>query len=506
VEFTDFINKIQYSFSEEDRKMMREAFELSKKAHAGQKRFSGEDYFIHPVSSALILAKIFPDATTITATLLHDVPEDTKITIGEIKEKFGEKVASLIDGVTKLSGVRLRNSTDKFYIENLRKMFVATSKDIRVILMKLADRLHNMRTIEYVREGKQKRIAQETLEIYAPIASRLGIGEWKDELEDRAFQMVDPDAYLETEKLLRERMPESQTLIQQLKKDLGAVLRTEGVKFLQIKGRVKRIYSLYKKLKKYDGDVSKIYDLVALRVITKSTADCYSTLGAIHNHMQPLPGRVKDFIALPKPNGYRSIHTTVFSTDKKVFEVQIRTEQMDEQAERGIAAHWFYAERGKLDSHEMLRDSSISPKNVAETQWVQDLQKLQEQSHDPKEFLDLLKIDFFRDHIFVLTPKGDVKDLPEGATPIDFAFSVHTDLGFYMLGAKVNGKMVKIDHTLKSGDIVEIIKTKKPAKISQDWLNHAKTSMARNRIKKHLYENQTGIFNTLKNMISSKKS
>lgn len=504
MEFKDFINKIQYSFTEEELSVMRKAFDLNKKAHAGQKRFSGEDYFTHPVAAAQILAKIFPDATTIAATLLHDVPEDTKITIEEIRAEFGEKIASLVDGVTKLGTVRLRNSTDKFYIENLRKMFVATSQDIRVILIKLADRVHNIRTIEFVKQAKQKRIAEETLEIYAPIASRLGIGEWKDELEDRAFKVVDLKAYEETERLLRERMPDSQNLIQQLKKDLGVVLRTEGVKFLQIKGRVKRIYSLYKKLKKYDGDVSKIYDLVALRVITKSTGDCYAILGAIHNHMQPLPGRVKDFIALPKPNGYRSIHTTVFSPDKKVFEVQIRTEQMDEQAERGIAAHWFYTEHGKLDSHEMFNDNSLSPKAIAETQWVQDLQKLQEQAQDAKDFLDQLKIDFFRDRIFVLTPKGDVKDLPEGATPIDFAFSVHTDLGFYMLGAKVNGKMVKIDHELKSGDMVEIIKTKKPAKISQDWLGYTKTSLAHNKIKKHLNENQTGIFNTLKSMITRK--
>jgi GTP pyrophosphokinase len=361
-----------------------------------------------------------------------------------------------------------------------------------------------MQTIEYVKPDKRKRIAQETLEIYAPIANRLGIGEWKDELEDRAFEVVELDEYEKTMALLKERLPESQIRINDLQKSLVSILRTEGVKFKQIKGRVKRIYSLFKKLKKYDGDISKIYDLLALRVIVQSTSDCYSTLGAIHKHLQPIPGRVKDFIALPKPNGYRSIHTTVFSENRNVFEIQIRTEQMDDQAERGIAAHWFYNEQGKPDITNGYAEAS-SRNELEELQWVQDLQDLQEQTRDSKEFFDQLKIDFFKDRIFVLTPKGDVKDLPEGATPIDFAFSVHTDLGFYMLGAKVNGKMVKIDHELKSGDVVEIIKTKKPVKISQDWLNYAKTTAAHHKIRKYLNENQSGIFNTLKNMIVRKK-
>jgi GTP pyrophosphokinase len=502
--FEEFINKIQYSFSREDIGVIHKAFDMAKKAHEGQKRFSGEDYFIHPVCAALILAHILPDATTIAATLLHDVSEDTKYTLEDIRQEFGEKICMLVDGVTKLGTVRLRNSTDKSYMENLRKMFVATSKDIRVILIKLADRLHNMQTIEYVKPDKRKRIAQETLEIYAPIANRLGIGEWKDELEDRAFEVVELDEYEKTMALLKERLPESQIRINDLQKSLVSILRTEGVKFKQIKGRVKRIYSLFKKLKKYDGDISKIYDLLALRVIVQSTSDCYSTLGAIHKHLQPIPGRVKDFIALPKPNGYRSIHTTVFSENRNVFEIQIRTEQMDDQAERGIAAHWFYNEQGKPDITNGYAEAS-SRNELEELQWVQDLQDLQEQTRDSKEFFDQLKIDFFKDRIFVLTPKGDVKDLPEGATPIDFAFSVHTDLGFYMLGAKVNGKMVKIDHELKSGDVVEIIKTKKPVKISQDWLNYAKTTAAHHKIRKYLNENQSGIFNTLKNMIVRKK-
>jgi guanosine-3',5'-bis(diphosphate) 3'-pyrophosphohydrolase len=497
----EFLNKIQYKFSPEDRVTITKAFNLATEAHAGQKRFSGEDYISHPIAAALILAAFFPDSTTIAATLLHDVPEDTATSLETVKKEFGPKIAMLVDGVTKLSGVRLRNSTEKLYVDTLRKMFLATSHDVRVILIKLADRLHNMRTINFVKESKQKRIAQETLEIYAPIANRLGIGEWKDELEDRSFAIVDPKAFLETEGLLEQRIPYSDELIPSLQKDITTILRTEGVKYLEIKGRVKRVYSLYKKLNKYDGDITKIYDLIALRVITKSTGDCYSVLGVIHKHLQPLPGRVKDFIAMPKPNGYRSIHTSVFAADKTVFEIQIRTEQMDDQAERGIAAHWFYTESGKNDNLEAIPKD---PREVPELQWMQELQNLQENPNDPKDFLDELRMDFFKDHIFVLTPKGDVKDLPEGATPIDFAFSVHTDLALHMMGAKVNGKMVKMEYELKSGDLVEIIKTKKEAAISQDWLNNAKTANARNRIRKYLNENQTGIFNRLKNMIVKK--
>lgn len=497
----EFLNKIQYKFNDVDCALIRKAFDTAKAAHNGQKRFSGEDYISHPIAAALILADFFPDATTIAATLLHDVPEDTKVDIKTIRKDFGDKIAMLVDGVTKLSGVRLRNSTDKLYVDNLRKMFLATSHDVRVILIKLADRLHNMRTINFVKESKQKRIAQETLEIYAPIANRLGIGEWKDELEDRSFAIVDPESFKKTEALLHEHIPNADEVIPALQKEVVGILRTEGVKYLEIKGRIKRVYSLYKKLIKYDGDITKIYDLTALRVITRSTGDCYSVLGVIHKHLQPLPGRVKDFIAMPKPNGYRSIHTSVFASNKSVFEIQIRTEQMDEQAERGIAAHWFYNESGKNDE---LPVAAKSVDGFSELQWMEDLQKMQDHAHDPEDFLNELRMDFFRDRIFVLTPKGDVKDLPEGATPVDFAFSVHTDLGFHMMGAKVNGKMVKMEYELKSGDVVEIIKTKKNASISQDWLDYSKTANARNRIRKYLNENQTGIFNRLKNMIIKK--
>ncbi|MDB4939623.1 MAG: relA [Candidatus Doudnabacteria bacterium] len=491
--FTDFLSKIQYKFTDEEEQLLQKAFDFAKKAHAGQIRFSGEDYFEHPVEAAIILADILPSAPTVAATLLHDVPEDTKITLDEIRKEFGEEIASLVDGVTKLGKVRLRNSKDQYYVENLRKMFIATSKDIRVILIKLADRLHNMRTLQFVRKEKQKRIAEETLEIFAPIASRLGIGEWKDELEDLSFQIVFPEEFKKTEALLKNALHGRDKALKKLQKNVAEILRTEGVKFEDLQGRVKRVYSLHKKLDKYGGDIHKIYDLVALRVITKSTVDCYSALGAIHKHLQLLPGRVKDFIALPKSNGYKSIHTTVFDNHKNIFEIQIRTEQMHDEAEKGIAAHWYYEEGDKADKLQKMR-----------VQWVQDLHDMQNQMNNPEEFLNALKIDFFQKRIFVLTPKGDVRDLPEGATPIDFAFSIHSNLGFYMQGVKVNGKMVKIDHALKSGDVVEIIKSKKPVTISNDWLKQAKTSNARSKIRHYLEEHQTGIFNSLKKLINRK--
>lgn len=492
--FTEFLGKIQHKFTAAEEKLLRKAFDFAQKSHAGQKRFSGGDYFDHPAQAALILANILPSAATIAATLLHDVPEDTKATLAEIKKEFGERIANLVDGVTKLGTVRLRNSKDKYYVENLRKMFVATSKDIRVILIKLADRIHNMRTIEFVKKEKQKRIAEETLEIFAPIANRLGIGEWKDELEDLSFKIVFPKDFEKTKEILDEALAGRENALRKLKTDLGTILRTEGIKFQIVEGRVKRLYSLFKKLQKYEGDVTKVYDLIALRVVTQSTTDCYAALGAIHKHLQPLPGRVKDFVALPKPNGYRSIHTTVFDSNKNIFEIQIRTQQMHDEAEKGVAAHWFYEEEHKKDD--------IQPMQM---QWIQDLQDMQEQVKNAEDFLSALKIDFFQDRIFVLTPKGDVKDLPEAATPIDFAFAVHTDLGLYMQGAKVNGKMVKIDYGLKSGDVVEVIKSKNPVKISQDWLNFAKTSQARSKIRHYLNEHQTGIFNYLKSLIPGRK-
>jgi GTP diphosphokinase / guanosine-3',5'-bis(diphosphate) 3'-diphosphatase len=485
----NFLKSIPHHFAEQEAEMLGKALGLAKKAHEGQKRKSGEDYIQHCVGSAVILGQIFPDPPTLAATLLHDVPEDTKVTLEEIKKTFGAETVFLIDGVTQLGRVRMKDSKDKYYVENLRKLFIATSRDIRVILIKLADRLHNMKTIEYIPKDKQLKVAKETLEIYAPIAGRLGIGRWKDELEDLAFKVVYPREYKETDEFLKNELQKKEESIKEMEKTIAHMLKTEGIKYLEIKGRIKRIYSLYSKLKKYDYDIKKIYDIFALRIITKSTADCYSALGAIHKYLQPMPGRIKDFIATPKPNGYQSIHTTVLDRSEEPFEIQIRTDLMHEEAERGVAAHWFYAEEGKPEAA-----------GRAQSKWIKELQAWQEETTNPDEFLESLKIDFFKHRIFVYTPKGDIKDLPAGASVIDFAFSVHSNLGYYMMGAKINGKMASIYDELEQEDMIEIIKSKKPATISQDWLKAAKTSNARNKIHHYLNEHNRGVMQRIKEL------
>jgi GTP diphosphokinase / guanosine-3',5'-bis(diphosphate) 3'-diphosphatase len=485
----DFFKSIPHKFAAEEKALIQKALDFAAIAHKDQKRKSGESFVHHPMSAAIILGQIFPDTASICATLLHDITEDTNTTSEMLEAEFGKEIASLVDGVTKLGRVRLRNSKDEYYVENLRKMFIATSRDVRVMLIKLADRLHNMRTILALPKDKQEKIASETLEMYAPIAGRLGIGAWKDELEDLSFKIVDPVNFEKTNKLLQERLEQRQKSTKQMQKELASILRLEGIKFRDISGRSKRIYSLFKKLQRYHDDISKIYDKIALRIITKSTADCYAALGAIHKHFKPMPGRVKDFIATPKPNGYESLHTTLFDAEGRPFEVQIRTDLMHETAERGIAAHWFYEEQGKSDRLE--RGAS----------WFKELRAWQEEmAAHPDEFLEGLKIDFFKDRIFVLTPKGDVKDLPVGASVIDFAFSVHSDLGYQMLGAKINGKMGKITDELHQGDIVEILKSKKPATPSRDWLAAAKTGHARALIRKYLAEHDKGLFQRVREL------
>lgn len=485
----DFLKSIPHNFSTEEQQTLHRAFTVAKKAHSGQKRKSGEDYFIHPVEVTKILGQIFPDATTLCATLLHDVPEDTLITLDEVKKEFGEEVGTLVDGVTKLGHVRLKKGSDASYSENLRKLFIATSQDIRVILIKLADRLHNMRTITHLPPDKQKKVATETLEIYSPIAGRLGIGAWKDELEDLSFQIVMSKEYEQTKQLREQELKRRDENVKEMQKSLRHIFHTEGVKYLEIKGRVKRLYSLHNKLKKYDGDITKIYDIMAVRIITKSTAECYSVLGVIHAHFQPVPGRIKDFIATPKPNGYQSLHTTIFDKKGNVIEIQIRTDLMHEEAERGIAAHWFYTEAGKTENVGQIS-----------TPWMKELRAWQDETANTEEYLESLKIDFFRDRIFVFTPQGDIKDLPVGATIIDFAFAVHSDVGYHMMGAKINGKMAKITDVLKKGDVIEILKTKKEVKISRDWLEAAKTSNARNKIRHYLNENDKSIIQRVKEL------
>jgi len=488
-QFPDFLKSIPHKFKPEEENLLKRAYIFAQESHTGQKRKSGEDYFVHAREAAIILGQILPDTPTLVATLLHDVPEDTSVTLQKIEKDFGKEIAMLIDGVTQLGHVRMKDSKDKFYVENLRKLFMATSQDIRVILIKLADRLHNMRTIEFIPADKQVKVAQETLEIYAPIAARLGIGSWKDELEDLSFKIVYPKEYEETKKLLETEVETRSESVKLMEKSLGHTLRVEGVKYMEISGRVKRLYSLFRKLKKYDGDIAKIYDIIALRILMQSTADCYAALGIIHKHFQPVPGRIKDYVATPKPNGYQSIHTTVFGKDGKTFEIQIRTDLMHEEAERGVAAHWFYAEEGKPETSGRLQ-----------ADWIKELQSWHEEAVNPDEFLESLKIDFFRDRIFAFTPKGDIKDLPAGATVIDFAFAVHTDLGYHMMGAKINGKMASIYDELKKGDVIEVLKSKQPVKISQDWLKAAKTHGARNKIRHYLNENDKGVLQRIKEL------
>lgn len=487
--FKDFLNSIPHKFKPAEETLLQKAFDLACQAHRGQKRKSGDDYFVHAQEAAQILGQIFPDAPTLTAALLHDVPEDTKITLEQIKQNFGAEISRLVDGVTKLGHVRMKNSQDKFYVENLRKLFIATSHDVRVMLVKLADRLHNMKTIQFIPKDKQVKVASETLEIYSPIAGRLGIGAWKDELEDLSFKIVFPKEFEATKNLLEEELAKREENVKEMQKQLVHILRTEGIKHLEITGRVKRLYSLFNKLKRYDGDIGKIHDLIALRIITKSTSDCYAALGVIHKYFQPVPGRIKDYIATPKPNGYQSIHTTVFGKGGKTFEIQIRTDLMHEEAERGVAAHWFYSEEGRSEN---------AGRRTAK--WIKELQAWQEETTNPDEYLESLKIDFFRDRIFIFTPKGDIKDLPIGATAIDFAFAVHSNLGYHMMGAKINGKMASIFDKLENEDTVEIIKSKKPATISRDWLKAAQTHSARNKIRHYLNEHNQSLISRIKEL------
>lgn len=487
--FDHLVKSIPHHFKQEELKLLELAYEFSRRAHMGQKRKSGEDYFVHPVEAAIILGKIFPDITSLAAELLHDVTENTQVTIEDLEQNFGKTIAGLVDGVSKLGTIRLRNSKEPQYVESLRKMFLATSQDVRVIMIKLADRLHNIRTLQHLPEDKQRKIATETLEIYAPIAARLGINTWKDELEDSCFSVVDPEKFAETKTILSDELAKKEKNIKALEKELTSILKLEGVKFIGINGRTKRVYSLFKKLKKKHDDISKIYDVIALRVICKSTADCYAALGAIHQHFLPMPGRIKDYIAMPKPNGYQSLHTTVFDRNGSAFEIQLRTDLMQEAAERGIAAHWFYSQSGK-------QSAGVSSKY----DWIHELRKWQEEIGEAEDFMENLKIDFFKDRIFVLTPKGDVKDLPSGATCIDFAFSVHSDLGYYMMGAKINGKMASIYDELSQGVVVEILKSKQPVKISRDWLNAARTSAARSKIRQYLKEHDKGLINRVKEL------
>lgn len=486
--FENLVDKISY-LSESDQRLVHRSFLYAQKAHAGQKRNTGEPYIQHSLFAAAAIADLKLDAPSVAAALLHDICEDTDTTSAQLRKEFGKEITNIVDGVTKLSKIRITTrwlfvkekeqlaEYDR-QVETLRKMFMAMAQDIRVVIIKLADRLHNIQTISGVPENKKYRIAKETLVIYAALANRLGMGDLRGQLEDLSFPIVYPKEYTELKKQVANKLSEKEKYITKLKKTIMIKLFKEGIRG-EIHGRTKHMYSLWRKLQRYDNDLSCIYDLVALRIIVGTVEECYKTLGIIHNNWRPLVGRIKDYIAMPKPNGYRSIHTTVFGPGGEIVEIQIRTKEMHQQAEFGIAAHWHYSEKkGSLDY--ILRRNNRVPKK--ELVWVQELANWQKALADNKEMLSTLGMDFFSKRIFVYTPTGDVKNLPVGATPIDFAYAVHTDLGNHTGGAKVNNKMVDFSHQLQSGDIVEIIK-KKNASPKTDWLEYTKTSLARGKIK-----------------------
>ncbi|MHB8171558.1 MAG: RelA/SpoT family protein [Thermincolia bacterium] len=448
---------------------IEEVFQFAKEAHAGQMRNSGEFFITHPMQVAMVLADLELDIITIAAGLLHDVVEDTEITMEQLREKFGDEIALLVDGVTKLSRIEYKSKEEQ-QAENLRKMFLAMAKDIRVLLIKLADRVHNMRTLKHHTPKKQKEIAQETLEIFAPLAHRLGIFKIKSELEDLSLRYLEPESYYELVERIAKKRVERESYINNiigiLKEKLGAV----GIS-VDIQGRPKNFYSIYKKMWTQQKDLSEIYDLIAIRVLVESVKDCYGALGIAHTLWKPIPGRFKDFIAMPKSNMYQSLHTTVIGPLGEPFEIQIRTWDMHRTSEYGIAAHWRYKEGTRGDRE---ADQKFA--------WLRQLLEWQSDLGDAREFMESLKIDLFEDSVFVFSPKGDVIELPAGSVPVDFAYRIHTDVGHRCVGAKINGKIVPLEYKLHNGDIVEVL-TSRQTGPSRDWLKIVKTTQARNRIK-----------------------
>lgn len=470
VEFKHLIDTIHTYLPQAKCDDVTKAYHLAEEAHKDQRRVSGEPYILHPLAVAQILADMKIDTTTITASLLHDVVEDTSYTLEDIKKMFGKEVAFLVDGVTKLSRLNYRTKEDQ-QLNSMRKMFLAMAKDVRVVVIKLADRLHNMRTLRYMRSDKQKRIAQETLEIFAPLAHRLGIFNIKWELEDLSFRYLEPDKYYDLVDQMKQKRHVREEIVNEAIDVLKKALDDAHI-HCEINGRPKHFYSIYKKMKKDNRDLSQVYDLFAIRVIVDDVKDCYGVLGIVHSLWKPLPYRFKDYIAMPKPNNYQSLHTTVIGTRGQPVEIQIRTWEMHRIAEYGVAAHWRYKE-GNQTANKDAFDEKMG--------WLRNLLEWQDTSN-PKEFVNALKLDAFSDEVFVFSPRGDVIDLPQGSIPIDFAYRIHTDVGHRCVGAKINGKIVPLDYKLKNGDIVEII-TSKVGKPSLDWLNIVGSSESRSKIR-----------------------
>jgi len=471
--FSVLVEKVKKYDPNSNIELLEKAYDVSKAAHEGQQRNSGEPYIIHPVEVAVILAEMELDCTALVAALLHDTIEDTTCTYDEIKTQFGAEVADLVDGVTKLTklGKLPFTSKEEQQMENLRKMFVAMAKDIRVIMIKLADRLHNMRTLKYMNEGKQIEKARETLEIYAPLAHRLGISKIKWELEDICLRYLDPKGYYDLVEKIAFKRKQREAYIEGILQTLREKTNDLGIENAQIDGRPKHFYSIYRKMVKQNKTLDQIYDLFAFRVIVNSVKDCYAVLGLVHELYKPMPGRFKDYIAIPKPNMYQSLHTTLIGPEGQPFEVQIRTWDMHRVAEVGIAAHWKYKEGG---SNPKESDNKFA--------WLRQLLEWQKDARDESEFMENLKVDLFTDEVFIFTPKGDVVSLPFESTPVDFAYSIHSAIGNKMIGAKANGKMVPIDYKLKNGDIIDILTSSTIHGPSRDWLKIVKSSQAKNKI------------------------
>ncbi len=474
--YQDLIAAIRKYHPSDDISMVEKAYQIARSAHQDQKRKSGEPYIIHPLCVAIILADLELDKETIVAGILHDVVEDTVMTEEQLTEIFGEEVALLVDGVTKLTQISWSMDKVEIQAENLRKMFLAMAKDIRVILIKLADRLHNMRTLQYMKPEKQKEKARETMDIYAPIADRLGISRIKTELDDLSLKYLEPEVYYDLAEKIALRKSAREAFVQGIVDEVKAHMKDAGIES-RVEGRVKHFFSIYKKMVNQDKTLDQIYDLFAVRIIVETVKDCYAALGVIHEMYTPVPGRFKDYIAMPKPNMYQSLHTTLIGSSGQPFEIQIRTYEMHRTAEYGIAAHWKYKESG---------GSEISPADSAEAKlsWLRQILEWQRDMSDNKEFLSLLKsdLDLFTDSVYCFTPTGDVKSLPSGSTPIDFAYSIHSAVGNKMVGARVNGKLVNIDYVIQNGDRIEIITSQNSRGPSRDWLKLVKSTQAKNKI------------------------